>query len=276
VTYRAAAGGAVLAAALLAGGCTSDTRYGGSGVDAGAGAGGPGGSGGATGGAGAPGTAGTGGAAGVDARGGAGGTAPGGASGAAAGGSTGLAGGAAGAGTGGAGGVPAAGGSGGAPAAGGAGGAATTLALTYATSSATATVFAIRIANAGPATPLISTIRARYFFSDDSTNKMNAATLDSATWHLSTGNDVDLRASGGCAVISTYPAAPASAYADVGCALTAPLNASDSLTFSIHFDPNSQAAANDYSYLPTGGAFQPNPHMLLLQNGLIVSGTAPF
>jgi hypothetical protein len=274
VTFRAAAAGAVLAAALTtalgSGGCTSDTRYGGSGVDGGAGTGpaGAGGSGGPTGGggasAGAPGTA------------GAGGVAPGGTSGAAPGGSAGLAGGAAGAGKGGTGGSPAAGGAGGSSSVGGAGGTVSTLALTYATSSATATVFAIRIANAGPATPLISTIKARYFFSDDSTNKMNAATLDSATWHLSSGNDVDLRGSGGCAVISTYPAAPASAYADVGCALTAPLNANDSLTFSIHFDPASQAAANDYSYLATGGAFQPNPHMLLLQNGLIVSGTAPF
>ena len=77
-------------------------------------------------------------------------------------------------------------------------------------------------------------------------------------------------------MLSTFPAAPASAYADVGCALTSPLNAGDSLTFTIHFDPSNQAAANDYSYLATGGAFQANPRMLLLQNGLIVSGAAPF
>jgi hypothetical protein len=292
VTVRAAAGIAALAVALLTGGCTSDTRYGGASGLAGApaDAGGQAGAGGDAGGAGPGGAAGGhGGAAGAAGGGaGAGGSALGGSAAGGAGGGTagkggGIAGGAAGKGgsTAGAGGAAGKGGgtagAGGGTAAGGAGGSSTTLALTYATSSAAATVYAVRITNAGPATPLISTIKARYYFSDDSTNRMNAAILDSATWHLAAGgNDVDLRGSGGCAVLSTFPAAPASAYADVGCSLTAPLNAGDTLTFTIHFDVSSQAAANDYSYLATGGAFQPNPHMLLLQNGLVVSGSAPF
>ncbi len=168
----------------------------------------------------------------------------------------------------------AAGGAGGKAGAGGA--ASTSLKLEYATSSPTATIFGVRITNVGPATPLISVIRARYYFSDDSTNKMNGATLDSATWHLAGGGDVDVRSAGGCAVLSTFPATATFSYADIGCSLTSPLNANDMLTFTLHFDPTTQAAANDYSYLATAGTFQTNGRMLLLQNGLIVSGTPPF
>jgi hypothetical protein len=169
-------------------------------------------------------------------------------------------------------------GAGGLAGASGSGGATTpTLKLEYATASAVATTFAVRITNLGPSTPLISTIKARYYFTDDSANKMNGALVDSASWHLAaTGNDVDVRVSGGCAVISTFPSPPASSYADIGCGLTSPLNANDTLTFTVHFDPNTQAAANDYSYLATAGTFQANLHMALFQNGQLVSGTAPF
>ena len=297
MTARAVAGAAVLVGALLHAGCASDSPHSGSAGRGGAGgtaaggsdggvagagasagaAGAIAGSGGATGTAGA--TAGSGGALG-----GASGSAAGGQAGAIAG-SGGARGGASGSaagssGTAGSGGSNAGsgGGTAGAGVAGSGGGPSTTLKLEYATSSATATTYSVRITNSGPATPLLSTIKARYFFSDDSANKMNGATLDSATWQLSGGGSVDLRATGGCAVISTFPAPPMSSissYADVGCALASPLNANDTVTFTIHFDPAIQTAGNDYSYLPTAGAFQANGHMLLLQNGLIVAGTPP-
>jgi hypothetical protein len=273
---RAALGATALLGALLAAACTTDAPYGGNGPGVGGSTAGHGGSAGsATGGGGGGATGGGSGTAGAT---GAAGSGVGGQV-AGNGGTVGTAG-AAGGGTGGGAGVATGGGGaagrGGSGPGGSGGAAASTLKLEYASASAAATTFAVRITNLGPSTPLISVIRARYYFTDDSTNKMNGAAIDSATWHLSAGSDVDIRSTGGCAVISTFPAAPASAYADIGCSLTSPINANDTLTFAVHFDADTQAAANDYSYLATAGAFQANPHMLLILNGQIVSGTPTF
>ena len=48
--------------------------------------------------------------------------------------------------------------------------------------------------------------------------------------------------------------------------------AGDVLSFSLQFDP-AQNPANDYSFIDTAGALVANDHILVMVNGLVVSGT---
>jgi hypothetical protein len=241
------------------------------------------------GGAGTVGVGGTGGASGSGGTtGGAGATGSGGRGGGAAG--TGGGAGAAG-GTGGASGSGGSGGRGGSSGTTGAGGTGTggtggtvssSLKLEYQNSSATATTFGVRLTNLGPSTPLISAIKVRYYFHDDSTNGDGGAIGDAtpmitaASWKLAASpTPIDLRQTPGCSITASFPAAPKSAYVDFGCGLTSPVNAQDTITFAITITPSLQLASNDYSYADTGGAFVANDHLLVLLNGVVQSGTPP-
>jgi hypothetical protein len=238
------------------------------GAGGGAGAGGRGGSGGTGGGTGGSGggTAGSGGAGG---RGGSGGAAGGNA------GSGGAAGGTAGSG-GAAGGDAGAGGRGGAAGAtGGTGGSGSTLKLEYQNDSSTATAFSIRLTNLGPSMPVISAIKFRYYFSDDSTNGNATAAVTAAHWEIaSPAMSFNLRTGTGCSIVATFPATK-SAYIDFGCNLPSPMNAQDAITMSITIDPALQIPTNDYSFINTGGALAPNDHILVLLNSVVVAGTPP-
>jgi hypothetical protein len=260
--------------------------------DNGGGAGGSGATGG-TAGAGGGGTGGCGGTAGTSGVAGASGGAVAGASGA--GGMAGAGGGAGGA-TGGAAGSAGSAGSGGARggsggsagtggmagASGGSGGGGTggtnssSLRLEYQNSSSTTTAFSVRLTNVGPATPLISTIKVRYYFRDDTTNHDATPLVTVATWKLAgVTTMIDLRQSPGCATSTSFATPPQSSYVDFGCAWPSPMNVQDVITFTLALNPSTQLASNDYSYADTAGAFTPNDHLLLLLNGLTVAGIAP-
>ena len=152
-----------------------------------------------------------------------------------------------------------------------------TLRLEYMNSSSTATTFSVRLTNAGPATPLISAIKVRYYFRDDSTNRgRDADGRPPATWKIASPSATfNLRTGTGCSIVATFAPAPQNAYVDFGCSLPSPMIAQDTITMSITIDPATQLAANDYSYADTAGAFAPNDHILLLLNGVVVAGTAP-
>jgi hypothetical protein len=229
-----------------------------------AGSGGAGGSGGAAGSAGAAGTAGSAGAAGAGSSAGTGGSA-----GASAGSG----------GRGGAGGSAGAGASAGAVGSGGVGGATTNLRVEYMSSSTTATAFTVRITNLGPSMPLISGLRIRYYFHDNTTNGdggpgMDATpTVTAATWQIaSPSTSINLRSTGGCSASAAFTT-PATI--DLGCYLASPMNAQDTITISISVDPTTQLAVDDYSYVDTGGAFVANDHITLFWNGVLQSGTPP-
>jgi hypothetical protein len=215
--------------------------------------------------AGSGGASGGGGAAGATAGGGAGGTTG-------AGGAAGSAGGRGG--SGGAGGGSAGRGGGGPGGTGGMTG--SDLRLEYMNSSSTATSFSVRITNAGPSTPLISAIKIRYYFRDDTTNRQATPMVLDATWRIaSTSGTIDLRMTPGCAIVATFATAPQSSYVDADCPMPSPLNAQDTITMTIAIDPPAQIASNDYSYANTAGAFVPNDRMLVLLNGVVVAGTPP-
>jgi hypothetical protein len=271
-------GGSTGAAGSAAGGSAGDGGSGGVGGSAtggvtGNGGGGASGSGGAAGGGGggaAAGASGTGGIAG--ARGGAGGATGGSAGSAGSAGSGGARGGSGGsAGTGGV-----AGGSGGSGGGGTGGTNSSSLRLEYQNSSSTATAFSVRLTNVGPATPLISAIKVRYYFRDDTTNHDATPLVTVATWKLAGATTmIDLRQSPGCATSTSFATPPQSSYVDFGCAWTSPMSAQDVITFTLALNPSTQLASNDYSYADTAGAFTPNDHLLLLLNGLTVAGIAP-
>lgn len=286
-----------LPALLLA--LATSTSCGGSGGNAGpsgaAGGSGAGGRGGAAGGGGAAGAAaGAGGTAGVaGTEGGSGGTTggsgAGGRSGAAggiagaAGGTAGAAGGTAGAAGGTAGAAGAAGVAGTAGAAGGAagtGGATLPANVTVEsmTSSTTTTSFSARLTNMGPTTPLISAIKMRYYFLDDSTNRNATPLIASASWKIaSPSTTINLASTGGCTALTTYATAPQNSYVDFGCALTSPMAAADTITIAMTIDPATQIPTNDYSYLPpvSVSQFVANVNMLAIVNGVVVAGTPP-
>ena len=250
--------------------------------------GGAGGVGGSAGGAGA-----AGGGAGAGGRGGAGGASGSGGSAGAAGGSAGAAGAAGSAGAGGRGGSGGAGGAAGATAGAGAGGggrggasgagggtggtagSSSSLKLEYMNDSSTATAFFIRLTNLGPSTPLISAIKVRYYFSDDSTNGNATPAVTGAHWEIaSPPTSINLRTGTGCSIVATFPATK-SAYVDFGCTLTSPMNAQDDITMSVTIDPAVQVPTNDYSFMNTNGVLAPNDHMLVILNGVVVAGTPP-
>jgi len=240
-------------AAGTSGGAGEGGRGGGAGGGGAGGTAGAAGSGGATAGA-----SGTGGVAG--ARGGSGGAAGGGAAG-----SSGTGGSAGASGTTGAGGT---GGSGGTNS--------SSLRLEYQNSSSTATTFGVRLTNVGPAMPLISAIKVRYYFRDDSTNRDATPQVTAASWKLAgTSTTINLLLAPGCGATIGFATPPQSSYADYGCNITSPMNANDTITFTLAINPATQLASNDYSYADTAGAFAPNEHLLILLNGVTVAGTAP-
>jgi len=150
------------------------------------------------------------------------------------------------------------------------------LRLEYQNSSSTTTAFSVRLTNVGPATPLISTIKVRYYFRDDTTNRDATPLITVATWKLASATTmIDLRQSPGCSTSASFATPPQSSYVDFGCAWTSPMNAQDVITFTLALNPSTQLASNDYSYADTAGAFTPNDHLLLLLNGLTVAGIAP-
>jgi hypothetical protein len=230
-----------------AGGATAGSGggAGSGGAGATAGTGGSGGAGGAT--AGAGGTAGA-----AGARGGSGGTAGA---------------------TAGSGGTAGGGGTGGTA---GAGGSSSGLRLEYQNSSSTTTMFSVRLTNDGPSTPLIGAIKVRYYFRDDSTNRDATPMVLEAKWNIaSPSTTVDLRMNPGCSVVTTFATAPQNSYFDVGCGLSSPMLVGDTITMSLANSPAAQIASNDYSYADTAGAFVANTRMLIMLNGVVVSGTGP-
>jgi hypothetical protein len=160
---------------------------------------------------------------------------------------------------------------------GGGGGTATSsLRLEYQNSSATATIFTVRLTNLGPAMPLISTIKVRYYFLDDTTSRDAAPIVTAAQWQIaSPSSTINLRSTGGCSIVAGFANRPQFSYVDFGCNLGSPMNVQDTLSFSIAIDPATQLAANDYSYANTGAAFTPNDRLLQILNGVVVAGTPP-
>ena len=95
-------------------------------------------------------------------------------------------------------------------------------------------------------------------------------------WKLGgTTTMIDLRMAPGCSTTATFATPPQSSYVDFGCGLTSPMNAQDTITFSIVVNPTTQVASNDYSYADTAGAFAANDRLLVLVNGVVQSGTPP-
>ena len=123
--------------------------------------------------------------------------------------------------------------------------------------------------------PLISAIKVRYYWRDD-TMKMDATPMvTAATWQIANpSTSINLRSNGGCSSVAFFTASLPS-YIDFGCNLGSPMNAQDTITISITVDPATQFPANDYSYADTAGAFVANDHLLLLLNGVVVAGTPP-
>jgi hypothetical protein len=162
-------------------------------------------------------------------------------------------------------------------AAGTGGGTSAGLHLEYQNSSATNTTFSVRLTNPGPATPLISTIKVRYYFLDDTTPNHDATPLVAvAQWKLAgTTTTIDLRMSPGCTTSTSFATPPLSSYVDFGCAWPSPMNVQDVITFTLTLNPPTQLAANDYSYADTAGVFAVNDHLLVLVNGTVQSGTPP-
>ena len=100
--------------------------------------------------------------------------------------------------------------------------------------------------------------------------------MTAATWKLASATTmIDLRQSPGCSIVASFATPPQSSYVDFGCSLASPMNAQDTITFTLALDPSTQLAANDYSYADTAGAFAPNDHLLLLLNGVTVVRHAP-
>jgi hypothetical protein len=144
-------------------------------------------------------------------------------------------------------------------------------------SSSTATAFSVRVTNLGsPTPPLISSLRVRYYFSDDA-NRDATPTVTSAIWQIaSPSTQINLRGTGGCSANATFVMTGNKiSYIDFGCSLASPMNTQDTVTISIAVDPATQLAGNDYSYADTGTAFAANDHVMLFLNGVAVSGTPP-
>lgn len=147
------------------------------------------------------------------------------------------------------------------------------------TTSTTATSFSTRLTNTGPMTPLISAIKIRYYFLDDSGDHTATPTITSASWKItSPATTINLASSGGCTTLTTFASAPTrNSYVDFGCALTSPLGVGDTITIAMAIDPPAQLPTNDYSYLPpvSVSQFVANDHMLAIVSGVVVAGTPP-
>jgi hypothetical protein len=124
--------------------------------------------------------------------------------------------------------------------------------------------------------PLISAIKVRYYFLDDTTNRNATPMVTAATWQIANpATMINLRQGTGCSIAATFVNPPQSSYVDFGCTLGSPMNAQDTVTFAISIDPATQVASNDYSYADTAGAFVANDRLLILLNGVVVAGTPP-
>ena len=148
------------------------------------------------------------------------------------------------------------------------------------TTSTTATSFSARLTNTGPTTPLISAIKIRYYFIDDSGDHTAIPTITSASWKItSPPTTINLASTGGgCSTLTTFTSTPTrNSYVDFGCALTSPLGVGDTITIAMTIDPAAQIPTNDYSYLPpvSVSQFVANDHMLAMVNGVVVAGTPP-
>ena len=148
------------------------------------------------------------------------------------------------------------------------------------TSSMTATSFSARLTNTGPTTPLISSIKIRYYFIDDSGDHTAIPTITSAIWKIaSPPTTINLASTGGgCSTLTTFTSTPTrNSTIDFGCALASPLGVADTITIAMTIDPAAQVPTNDYSYLPPGsaGQFVANNHMLAMVSGVVVYGTPP-
>ena len=133
----------------------------------------------------------------------------------------------------------------------------------------------MRLTNVGTATPLISAIKVRYYFVDDSPDRTAVAAVTSARWQIANQPTSMNIAQSGCSVITTFATAPRNSYVDVGCAQASPFNSQDTITIAMTIDPATQLPTNDYSYIATGGVLTPNDHMLLIISGVVVAGTPP-
>jgi hypothetical protein len=165
-------------------------------------------------------------------------------------------------------------GTGGTGGAGGTGGTnAPNLRFEYMNSSSTATMFSLRVTNLGPSMPLISSLRARYYFSDDA-DRNATPMVTSAIWQIASPSTMINLRSNGCSADATFiMTPPKNSYIDIGCFLASPMNAQDTVTISVSVDPTTQLAGNDYSYADTAGAFAANDHVMLFVNGVATSGT---
>ena len=147
------------------------------------------------------------------------------------------------------------------------------------TTATTATSFSARLTNVGPTTPLISAIKIRYYFLDDSGDHTATPAIMSASWKIaSPATTINLASSGGCMTLTTFASAPTgNSYVDFGCALTSPMAAGDTITIALTIGPSAQIPTNDYSYLPpvSVSQFVANDHMLATVNGVVVAGTPP-
>jgi hypothetical protein len=136
------------------------------------------------------------------------------------------------------------------------------------------TTFDLRLTNSGPSTPLVSAIKLRYYFTDDSGNGTMNVVFDLARWTIaSSPTPINLAMSPGCSATGNIRLVPTTSYTDFNCGLSSPLGVGDVIDFTIRFNTTLQTASNDYSYLDTGGVLMPNPHMLVLVNGVVVAGT---
>ena len=148
------------------------------------------------------------------------------------------------------------------------------------TSSTTATSFSARLTNTGPTTPLISAIKIRYYFVDDSGDHTATPAITSASWKIaSPPTTINLASTGGgCATLTTFASAPTrNSYVDFGCALDVAAGVGDTITIAMTIDPAAQVPTNDYSYLPpvSVSQFVANDHMLAMVSGVVVAGTPP-
>jgi hypothetical protein len=147
------------------------------------------------------------------------------------------------------------------------------LKLDYATTMTGAVNYEVRITNLGPGTPLISAIKFRYYFLDESTGTTTTL-IDSAKWTIANPAMTINVPGSGCSTSTSVRPPPMTSYVDVGCNLASPIAAGDYLTFLVR-DAATQNPTNDYSYLAGAATLTANAKMLITLNGTVVWGTAP-
>jgi hypothetical protein len=124
----------------------------------------------------------------------------------------------------------------------------------------------------GPDTPLVSAIKVRYYFSDDSDAGVTDTTIAAAQLMIPGATPIDLLRNGGCGTVTTIHVPPKSSTLDIECMLATPLTAGAVIAFTVHFNSTAQNATDDYSFLDTGGMFLANMHIVVLVNSAVVLG----